>query len=407
MKARVTRQVGRRVKVGGQTGLVALLCIALFGAAFRTRAVEYEVDGTIEQTINHPNGESPGIYRNDFTVFVRDSGWLIQTRRAGTNRLNASFSEIGSTNGRDVFQLSGARNTNTTNRQPFGVAQVYSNSVPVGFTDVDVVGHLWLMFASGSYLPSITNKQLTPVFEAGASAPGNPNLKEEASWQLMEAAPFLPERVTYFKQQFSGRKTNAVYQATGTTNEGGVAVPNGFVFEEYLTGGFVVGYDTRLRRRKVATVSELRPYCSRESLMPAPRGETVVADLRVKMPKEGTNPPPLVVYTYETNKGWLSTDESKAEFVQNRERLAAAQEGRNPHPLVFHSFETNKGWLSTNESKAGFVQNRESLATVLHKKKVSRVVIIGLGALLLAPALWFTFRPKPKGAAGKVKAKRD
>src|ERR1035441_9999481 len=80
-------------------------CVLLFFAAGEIScwASEYEVEGEIHQVITEANG-----YReettNEFTVSVRDCGWLIQV--IGQDKKgNALREEIGSTNGSEIFDL--------------------------------------------------------------------------------------------------------------------------------------------------------------------------------------------------------------------------------------------------------------------------------------------------------------
>jgi hypothetical protein len=124
----------------------------------------------------------------------------------------------------------------------------------------------------------------------------------------------------------------------------------GFVFNQYLGGG-----DT-IRKTATCTVTALRPFCSLEYLLPRPEGRTLVGDLRVKMPKEGTNAPPTAVYIYQTNQGWLSAQAAKDEFLNERAKYLATS-GQN---------------------------------------RVTPLELAALAALLMAPVAWFVFRPKSK-----------
>lgn len=72
---------------------------------------------------------------------------------------------------------------------------------------------------------------------------------------------------------------------------------------------------------------------------------------------------------------------------------------------VVYEYQTNKGWVSAEEGKNEFVKNRETFMTATHKKKVTPLELIALAAGLLAPAVWFMFRRKRKVIAVKAKPK--
>ena len=168
-------------------------------------AAQYEVDGTIEQTVTRPIKVGLGGTNNildvrpttyaDFTVFVNDCAWLVQTRPKGRTNV---LSEIASTNGTEIFQVSfgAVRGSNGVIRRA-SMAQVYSNGAPVDFNDEGVVGHLWLMYASACHLQAITNHMLTPVWDMTATPMGKPDLKYEAYWELINGPGSTPQSVIY------------------------------------------------------------------------------------------------------------------------------------------------------------------------------------------------------------------
>ena len=329
---------------------------------------EYEVEGTISQTILNFNGGAPYKLRNDFTVFVRDCAWLIQIRPAGSTNHTAGIQEVGSTNGTDIFFLNIAPPSNNPTNHPLSSAQVFSYDTPVDNLDSGVIGHLWLMFASGCVLQTNTTSALAPVYDI-AAAPLGPNgdFKREAKWDLINGPGSTPSSV-YFITSPLDKSTNAVYRATGQTNVGNVTVASGFTFAQLLPERWLNGIKLPAGPRKevICTVTALRQGCTRSDLLPAPQGRTIVGDLRIKMPKEGTNAPPTVTYFYPTNQGWLSTNDAKVLFVAEREK---------------------------------FLEHA-------HRKRVNPLEIIALAAILLAPVAWFVFRAKQKTVAAKGQVKR-
>jgi hypothetical protein len=144
------------------------------------RGVEYEVKGRVNQAI-YASKDISNVTSASFTILVRDCNWLIETLE--TNEVGSiTKREIGSSTDGILYECEqwiGRQNiqpmaTNQTNRlypyeTPPPLAFISSNSVPVGKTDSAVAGHLWLMFASECYWPSLKTDQLVPVYEWQAS----------------------------------------------------------------------------------------------------------------------------------------------------------------------------------------------------------------------------------------------
>jgi hypothetical protein len=116
-----------------QLSIYWLFLIIIFGATNICLCNEYEVKGSIRQSII--DFDSPRFeYTNEFTVYVRDCDWLIQTteRQAG----HVCVREVGATNDTEIYESTG---------------MIKSKGIPVELLDRGVVGHLWLMFASQCY----------------------------------------------------------------------------------------------------------------------------------------------------------------------------------------------------------------------------------------------------------------
>ena len=155
------------------------------------------------------------------------------------------------------------------------MATIQSKNMPVGELDSAVSGHLWLMFASRSYWPALKSDQLTPVYDwhasaAAASSIGGNRGKVSADWELLKGPGSLPREVRYLDAL---NHTNAIYTITGTNSTGGMLFPAGFVFQQFNGG--------RLIKRVEVEVTDIRPVCSRSSLIPLPKGRATIIDWRI------------------------------------------------------------------------------------------------------------------------------
>jgi hypothetical protein len=294
------------------------------GAVVPVSAGEYEVDGEIEQTLFKMDGAVQLVNRSQFTVFVKDWVWLIRTSGFSGSGKTLIARETACANGAEIYEVEGSVdqvNSAGSSRpvRSWNVASIVSNSVPVGTTDDYLVCHLWLMLASGCYFANLATNWLTPVYDLNASVAVHPNLKREAKWDLINGAGSLPRSVVYL--EMFGR-TNATYLATGVTNTGSVLVPSGFVFEQrvgarFAPGPFGAGESAatyRFRKRAVATVTAVRPACSRSDLLPAAKGLTMVIDRRltnaVASPKDS-----LPMYVVRTGAQWAPVEQAKKMYV--------------------------------------------------------------------------------------------
>ena len=116
--------------------------------------------------------------------------------------------------------------------------------------------------------------------------------------------------------------------ATGVTNAGNLKIPSGFVFElrigspNFAPGPILPGESApayRIRKRATATVTAVRPVCTRAELMPQAQGRTMVVDQRLAQP---TNPTP-VVYYFQNGVKWVSIEEAQ--------KLATPQSPQRQH----------------------------------------------------------------------------
>ena len=276
-------------------------------------AYEYEVDGLVNQTMIRFNGTN--LYASaSFTVFVRDCGWMIKT--VETNEAGGVVArEIGSTNGMEIYECSGG-----LSGSGLKMGQIESTGVPVGQLDSAVVGHLWLMFASECYWPSLNSDQLVPVYDWQASVPaGGQNRRVSADWELLKGSGSLPREVRYLDAM---NHTNAIYAITGTNSSGGMLLPAGFVFKQFN--------GNRLIKHVKVEVTAIRPVCSRVTLIPLPGKGTLVNDERFD--SGVPNRPPS--YQNPVFGQWLTVEESKklAGINTSNDLRNLARVGRSPFP---------------------------------------------------------------------------
>lgn len=295
-----------------------LLCLLLNGVVTAS-AAEYEVDGQIEQTLYQRDGGVQSVEQAKFTVFVRDCSWLIQTTFLDKDGKPTFRNETACTNGAQIYSVGvNIGKNNAPGGRPeipgLNVANIYSNTVPVGETDDYFICHLWQMFASGCYFENNTTNWLTPAYDLNASAPVHPDLKREAKWELINGPGSLPLKVVYLEND---RRTNATYVATGVTNVDSLKIPSGFIFElrigsiNFAPGPIAPGESAptyRVRKQAIAMVTAVRPACTRVELMPQVQpGKTIVIDERLA---RSTNPAP-VFYNFQKGVKWVSVEESK------------------------------------------------------------------------------------------------
>ncbi len=296
--------------------LPRLVMMGLTTLVFSCSGAEYEVIGRITQTITGRNGSAIRT-TNEFTVFVRNCSWLIQTLETD-KKGHAWQREVGSSDGTEIYEANGNQ------------AFIRGNGVPVELLDRGVDGHLWLMLASQCYWSGLHTDRLTPIFDWHASVGANPDLKLAAEWELLNGPGSLPREVQYL-----GRwgETNALYRVTGTTKAGETLLPSGFVFEEYevgplATNGFV--HEMAVRKRVEAEVTSVQAFCSKKDLLPALGKAMVAVDWRLKEPSSGNHVP---TYMLPNTEKWPSVQEAKtlvADQQIQQQRILSGYWGPKP-----------------------------------------------------------------------------
>jgi hypothetical protein len=369
----------RALRVTGIASLAAkCLLIATCALNETCRGVEYEVKGRVNQAI-YESKDNSNLTSASFTIFVRDSSWLIETIE--TNEAGSiTEREIGASSdgilyeceqwiGRQTVQPMAANQTNRIN--PYvtpspPLAFIWSNSVPVGKTDSAVAGHLWLMFASRSYWPSLKTDQLIPVFDWQAStAAGGQDIRVKASWNLIDGLGSLPKEVRYLGHW---GETNATYKITGSKHVGGIEVPTGFEFEQLRLGPLnenTLSHEMVVAKHVDVTITEVNPNCSKQDLLPNPNSSTIVIDWRLE--SDIPNRPP----SYRNPRGnrWPTLSESKI--------LVSNQRAADLRNLATAKL--------TQDPKTATEQNQNR-----------RFALILLIAMLIAPLIIYFFWRKPQ-----------
>jgi len=301
--------------------LKVFLCLLLFGL-FSVSAAEYEVDGQVDLIIFNVDGSVHGVTRSEFTVFVENCSWLIHSTIVDESGKPLFFNETSFTNNGVIYSVGGGVDENPGTAvsvwgPPRNTANMYSNNMPIGQTDISFLCHIWLMYASGCYFSSVATNWLAPPYDLNASVVVNSELRRKAQWLLINGKGSLPYRVVYFRDD---GWTNATYEATGVTNVGNIQVASGFVFEERATRGyfckvFAPGVEPGasaplycIRKRAVGRVTAIRPVCSRKELMPVATGTTTVIDQRLL---HGTNNTGVLYYNFPGGVKWVSIAEAK------------------------------------------------------------------------------------------------
>lgn len=320
-------------EVRRRTILGCALILFLVSAYSMSWAGEYEVSGSIYEIIPQ-RGASDLQCSNEFTVFVRDCGWLIRTVEVDSNG-NTYVREVGSTNGVEIYETGTRLNAQADNKSPptnssgprggkeappFNITLIVTNGIPVGQVNKDMVGHIWLMFASSCYWKAQHTQQLTPVYDWHASAPVNPFLTQTAEWELLAGEGSLPREVRYLGVW---DETNGLYRVTGTNSVGGILIPSGFTFEE--RHAWAVSHKMELYKRVEAVVRSVRATCSLKSLLPVPDGPTIINDWRIK--GEG-NLPGVPYYSNAIMGKWPSVEEARTQAAARQAQRTNRGQGQ-------------------------------------------------------------------------------
>jgi hypothetical protein len=295
----------------------AVVVIAVLSSTVCVYSHEYEIDGNIELRLFRADRSVWKVFNGNFRVFVDGRQWLIQSTEVNDFGIPLRR-EVGTTNGTELFEtvkpyqpfidppiaetLSISTRTNSLAIRPMAFA--VPNGIPVGTLDSSFVGHLWLMFASGSYFASAESGKLTPVYDYSASALGDPSLQVPASWESLNGPEALPSKVVYYGSDLA---PVAIYSVSETTNIGTLTVPTRFKFDQPKT---------HYKEVNVA-VNSVRGECSRQDFKPKLGEQIVIADFRWS--PEGARPREVVCYDSST---WLSVQDAKSKYLNIRTKYS-------------------------------------------------------------------------------------
>jgi hypothetical protein len=318
---------GAIIRLGGY-----LLLWFLVNPVATASVAEYEVDGEIEQTLFRRDGSVQFVTRSTFTVFVKGCAWLIHATEHDEDGTPFFVRETAYVSGTEIEEVGGAFNKEAWKR---GVAHsneafIFSNNFPVPQQDGYFMGHLWLMFASGCFLANLSTNSVPDVYYGSASFP--------TKLELISGPGSLPWSIVYLG--YPGLPTDATYTATGVTNAGAVQIPSGFVFENRMSRSYAPGLIApgesaptyRVRKRAIATVTAVRPGCSRSDLRPQANGKTFVIDLRLP---ESQRPIALPTYVIEDGVEWLPLEKAKELYIVERKETH-----RKPSPIFLAACRT-------------------------------------------------------------------
>ena len=198
-----------------------LMLLGLSQSAFGQ--TQYIVKGTVADTAYRPwREEVVDSKQYRFEIFVNGKQWRIDLYRTDLTN-NIDRRTVGSENGKEIVHLA------VNNRGPSFVL-VEPKSYPVG-QNIPAFVHLWLMYASGSFLANGTRDRVTPIHEY-AYYNERPQVippDVQATVVLNEQEPRLPRFVEFYRgtlqdgamQKKSGKPfmaqtdfwTNAMYEA--------------------------------------------------------------------------------------------------------------------------------------------------------------------------------------------------
>jgi hypothetical protein len=316
--------------------LQRLALSALLAWCWQGKASDYEVKGVIRQTV-FSKARGDRSTTNDFTVTVDDSAWSIRILSDDTKG-TVTERTVASTNGVEIYDYLFHLHvpdrillprTNRANAPPpnllppMSTVIITTNGLPIGSDDGDIVGHLWLMYASSYYWPSVRTNRITPVYNYHAAAMVNPNLKVAATWTLLGGSNSLPREVTYLDD--SGVPVG-YYAISGADLVGETVIPRGFTFEEHRnpsdpSQGLV------LHKRIDAEVVSMSAV-ARTNLIPVPTGRVQVIDMRLSGPIFGdlSNRPAGPIIGHPPS--YLNPTPGKWPTIEEARKLIAAKQSK-------------------------------------------------------------------------------
>lgn len=264
-------------------------------------SVDYYNFWAVEVLKTHPEFKPVVSNTMKFSVVVSNSCYLM--RLEPTREIAARYHEAGF-DGKTLYLLSALNLSGPQNgpgvRGGSNVATgwVYGHQRMVYSLFAHEMGPVWLMFASGDYLRSVTNGLIEPpltigLFENDDYFPRPFTIP--AQWTVQEAFPYLPLRVTCRddgevktgppfqdakrEPPFDAGFTNIVFRVTGTRECDGIRVPSSAELDTYRPephGKPELLHYTRYRLTLKKWARNMPPTC----FMPSLPGPTTISDTR-------------------------------------------------------------------------------------------------------------------------------
>jgi hypothetical protein len=201
----------------------------------------YQAEGQIRYDVVLPLGGERH-WTRDFKVTVEGCKWLVESFSKTENQYSLQMCTDKS--------ILGATRMNQSNNPALNdyAAIVEENDVPN--SDLSGISEIWLAYASGCYLQSVTNNHYKPVWLLD-----DPSLRKEdyavpgildlLSGNLPRQLVYLNDGVIYARApdgnrailrapaNFKGVVTNATYRVLATTNIDSLLLPASFEFQRF------------------------------------------------------------------------------------------------------------------------------------------------------------------------------
>jgi hypothetical protein len=184
-----------------------------------------------------------------FTVSVRDDKWMIGLYpKDGINSTTGMWQTVASRDGATIIH---ARH----NGQSSAIVIVETNFFPMGF-NIPVPTHLWMVYASKSFLNGWKGTNLPPVhkyaYEYYGNTFGRPKyMDQNVAILFHDQEPRLPTAIQFFnggwselarssqpphrmRKPFENGYLNAAYEISDFRKTGDLTIPWGFKFREFV-----------------------------------------------------------------------------------------------------------------------------------------------------------------------------
>lgn len=279
-----------------------LLALSFFSTSISSFAqspneVEFKVRGVINYEVNGYDGVQRH-WTRDFTVAFKNCRWQIES--------------VDASNDEQAIKSGGSGVIRTIVKVHKGGTNIVFNDYSEAIEDDDVpssdtsgASFIWLAYASGCYLASVTNEQYKPVWLLDDRDLRKENYTVKGELELLN--PLFPKELVYFsdgviRARYQGQRvvvkprgmppgetryvTNAVFRVLETTNVGNIDFARRFQFERFAV---LPNYQTILVSKISGLIHEIELAVQAQELEPSLRGTAFVQDMRFEKsePKVG------------------------------------------------------------------------------------------------------------------------